>query len=444
MTRPPGMHTYADYNGAGVLWLLGNNSNRSMGTIAEGNAPKATIIAMGNTYLGNKKQLAIVAKKKLALNNMIDVLSLHKIGVEAKKPKSIKYKTAPKIEQGITLKNYPAELKPPVPSLLRKVKILLWKNTPPKKLLISVKKFGAVGDGKTDDSVALQKAIDKAGWRLYFPPGTYITTKTLGLNNSDISKVRHSQAGGWWSGAGSAKTIIKNISGGSVFVTNGIAFYKFEGITFQTKAYGDNPCFSVNNVVKKGGRNCKANHFIDCRFVGGSIAFGIGLKFGPQVDFHYNDQCTFEKAKQGYAIGCFNNLQEIVTNSRFIDNDIDCGHTLLGQGGGGTAGFYNCVTTGNRVKFLDLHKQGTALWYFFNIKGIVPQIVDLEASKFAFMIFFDRSKFQSKKPQLPLIKSACAGTISLNQTELKKATVELYGKVGPKDINIHIQQGIKD
>lgn len=41
--------------------------------------------------------------------------------------------------------------------------------------VISVKNFGAVGDGITDDSAAIQNAIDaSAGKTIYFPPGTYI------------------------------------------------------------------------------------------------------------------------------------------------------------------------------------------------------------------------------------------------------------------------------
>ena len=48
---------------------------------------------------------------------------------------------------------------------------------------ITVKQFGALGDGSTDDTEAIQKAIDsigKTGGTLLFPPGTYLV-KAVGL-----------------------------------------------------------------------------------------------------------------------------------------------------------------------------------------------------------------------------------------------------------------------
>jgi hypothetical protein len=50
---------------------------------------------------------------------------------------------------------------------------------------VSVKDFGAAGDGVTDDTAAIQAAIDSLAGTIYFPDGTYITTATLVLNNNN-------------------------------------------------------------------------------------------------------------------------------------------------------------------------------------------------------------------------------------------------------------------
>jgi hypothetical protein len=47
---------------------------------------------------------------------------------------------------------------------------------------VSVKDFGATGDGVTDDTAAIQAAIDATGGGLFFPEGTYAVTPVSGQN----------------------------------------------------------------------------------------------------------------------------------------------------------------------------------------------------------------------------------------------------------------------
>lgn len=54
------------------------------------------------------------------------------------------------------------------------------------KDVVSVKDFGAVGDGVTDDTAVINAAIASGAKSIYFPAGTYIISSTVALYGSDI------------------------------------------------------------------------------------------------------------------------------------------------------------------------------------------------------------------------------------------------------------------
>ena len=65
---------------------------------------------------------------------------------------------------------------------------------------VSVKDFGAVGDGVTNDTTAIQDAIDSvatAGGAVYFPPGEYLISGSITISTYGVSLIGASGAALW-------------------------------------------------------------------------------------------------------------------------------------------------------------------------------------------------------------------------------------------------------
>ena len=151
---------------------------------------------------------------------------------------------------------------------------------------VSVKDFGAVGDGTTDDTTAIQNAINAAyGLTLRVPKGTYLCTSTINVTQGLTIE-----------GDGSLLTVIKfNVGVGnngivfasSSFGNNGHGDFNVSKIAFEGASFGDaglTYCQDVvyiniayrctfNDVQAHGAaRNalrlnqCLHTQFRDCRF----------------------------------------------------------------------------------------------------------------------------------------------------------------------------------
>ncbi len=169
--------------------------------------------------------------------------------------------------------------------------------------VISVKDptYGAIGNGIADDTAAIQAALNAAygtsgsphgsasvtsNVAVFFPNGTYKITSPLTLR---------SVRGAHLFGAGRFTTKIQNTAGGSVFVTNGCEYSKFEmmelvtsgsGIAFDLDWDNTGPCALQSNTfsdlyieggtygvrIGQTGFMGSENLFLNCFFAGGSVA----------------------------------------------------------------------------------------------------------------------------------------------------------------------------
>ncbi len=98
----------------------------------------------------------------------------------------------------------------------------------PRSDWVSVREFGAVGDGAADDTSAIQSALDTItdGSAVYLPPGTYRVTETLTLVGPRIGAlvVGHGR---------DTKLVWDGEAGGRVFMDDGVAYSRYVGLTFE-------------------------------------------------------------------------------------------------------------------------------------------------------------------------------------------------------------------
>lgn len=89
---------------------------------------------------------------------------------------------------------------------------------------VSVKDFGAVGDGTADDTTAIQAALNSGAKLIFFPLGNYKTTATLTISASGIILAGIGSQGG----LGSSSTITSSAAGPAINVATsltGVGFY---------------------------------------------------------------------------------------------------------------------------------------------------------------------------------------------------------------------------
>lgn len=191
--------------------------------------------------------------------------------------------------------------------------IILNLNNKDKLFPLTVKYYGAKGDGIADDTDAIERAIENLDY-VIFTPGTYRISRVLNFTNKKVMGI-----------------------GATIDVTN-TAECKFDncvvyGLEFKSITPQLSLCTSINNgsifkdcVFKPSyiGVGIAASPTIidSCRFYGnGTAPFGIWADVQENPPTAINvDNCYFEKFWLNAIFGYGNPL--VVTNSTFIDNHL--------------------------------------------------------------------------------------------------------------------------
>lgn len=144
----------------------------------------------------------------------------------------------------------------------------------------NVKAFGAVGDGVTNDTVAIQAAIDAidataAGGTLYFPAGTYAVT-SLDLSWTSTADPAHSIR---FVGAGRFATTLKGTAPGAILIDAiGRCYFSMEHMRVTTDGTAVYQCALFLARRTGGSAFCRDGAFTSVRFDGEySIATVVSL-----------------------------------------------------------------------------------------------------------------------------------------------------------------------
>jgi Pectate lyase superfamily protein len=257
----------------------------------------------------------------------------------------------------------------------------------------NVKDFGAVGDGRNDDTAAIQAAFDAAfgssassdsahgqsgkalNSPVFFPTGTYKTTSALTLRSA---------FGGLIFGAGMQDTVIVNVTnGGTVIRTNGCAYTCFRDLSLVALNSTTNSIALDLDWDNTGNTALNANYFENVNF-SGEIGTNIGVSgyMGSENVFVncYWSNCSSvglvtrngnaldQTILGGGASGCGTGFKVITGSIQLIMNvglaennyDIDiqsnCVNAIIGcrtesnnfiNGGAGTFSIISCAHHGN-------------------------------------------------------------------------------------------------
>lgn len=182
----------------------------------------------------------------------------------------------------------------------------------------------AIGDGKADDTGAIQKALNELrdGSVLYFPPGIYRITAGLTLKNANGAR----WIGGLIVGSGrNTKWVWEGAPGGTMLLLNGVAYSRFMG-------------FELDGRGKAGvGFHYRATQGFQTEVTHRHLAFR-GFTNAAVLEDHANEgqalaettfeNCLFEDCERGVAFLRFNDYDFTFDGCEFRNCGVavDCDH----------------------------------------------------------------------------------------------------------------------
>lgn len=182
----------------------------------------------------------------------------------------------------------------------------------------------ARGDGKADDTVAIQKALNgvRDGSVLYFPPGTYRITAPLLLRNSTGAR----WIGGLIVGSGrDTKLVWEGAAGGTMFLLNGMAYTRFVGLELDGRGRAG---VGFHYQSTQGFQTEVTHRHLAFRGFTNAAVLEAHPNAGQALAETTFENCLFEDSERGVAFLQFNDYDFTFDGCEFrrCGVALDCDH----------------------------------------------------------------------------------------------------------------------
>ena len=289
------------------------------------------------------------------------------------------------------------------------------------ELLPSVRTYGAKGDGKADDTDALQKALTaNRNQALYLPPGQYRITRPLLLDYWN---------GGWLVGSGPDRTAIINVDGpeDGVVRTDGCGFAAFQDIAFVARKGSEAPAFDLSRDPQHPsppdflGAGLQGNVFYRCRFVGGRHGLSIGRE-RFMGDTSLIADCDFESCVMGVGVRTYNALMNTVLRCLFSNVELP-----VAQDPAGSFSVLQSRFQGGKGGLWVTRPAGDAFW-IYDTSSTSPLALATGNTGGAVNVLLDGFRYENETPA-ELVRYHAGGTLVFLDSDLGAGTVLFGGNV---------------
>ncbi|MBO0868805.1 MAG: hypothetical protein J2P15_09595 [Micromonosporaceae bacterium] len=198
--------------------------------------------------------------------------------------------------------------------------------SPSGETVFNVRQAGATGDGKSDDTDGIQRAIDSAragGGEVFFPPGTYLTRRLTLYSGVHLR------------GSGGDATVLRLAPGANTAIIESDGFDALTG----TRHNGGITMFSIRDLTLDGNKqhNDRAGY--------GLRLYGYGYEVTEMVAYNCRNDGVYSEWGPAAALPFPSHQMEArLTAVRSHDND---GHGVNFLGPHDSM-FLNCVSSQNR------------------------------------------------------------------------------------------------